>query len=292
MKNKQTQNEPKTGQLVLAATPIGNLADASSRLKDLLTRADLIAVEDTRTFRKLIAGLGIRSSGKIISYHDHNEAQRQEQILKAVAAGQLVLILSDAGMPTISDPGLVTVQAVTRAQLPVTVAPGPSAVTTALALSGLASARFCFEGFLARKGSERSRRLAALAQEERTMVFYESPHRTAKTLADFVATFGPQRQAAICRELTKIHEEVIRGPLEELADWAQGQTLRGEIVLVVAGADSPAAPEPEQLVAEVENLTQEGIRLKEASTRLAKQYPGLSSRQLYQATLAARQNQT
>lgn len=292
MKNKQTQQEPKTGQLVLAATPIGNLADASSRLKDLLTRADLIAVEDTRTFRKLIAGLGVRSSGKVISHHDHNEAQRQEQILKAVAAGQLVLILSDAGMPTISDPGLVTVQAVTRARLPVTVAPGPSAVTTALALSGLASARFCFEGFLARKGSERSRRLAALAQEERTMVFYESPHRTAKTLADFVATFGPQRQAAICRELTKIHEEVIRGPLEELADWAQGQTLRGEIVLVLAGADSPAAPEPEQLVAEVENLTQKGIRLKEASTQVARQHPGLSSRQLYQATLAARQNQT
>ena len=179
------------GVLILGGTPIGNLADASDRLRSALATADLIAVEDTRKLRTLASGLGVRTRGRVIVNHDHNETERSETIVQAVQDGQRVLLLSDAGMPTISDPGYVAAAAVAEADLPVTVVPGPSAALTALALSGLPTGRFTFEGFLARKGSERSRRLASLAGEERTMIFYESPHRTASTLADFVQTFAP-----------------------------------------------------------------------------------------------------
>lgn len=221
------------GVLILGGTPIGNLADASDRLRSALATADLIAVEDTRKLRTLASGLGVRTRGRIIVNHDHNEAERSETIVQAVQDGQRVLLLSDAGMPTISDPGYVAAAAVAEADLPVTVVPGPSAALTALALSGLPTGRFTFEGFLARKGSERSRRLASLAGEERTMIFYESPHRTAATLADFVQIFGADRRGTVSRELTKLHEEVRRGTLAELAEWAESERVRGEIVIIV-----------------------------------------------------------
>lgn len=276
------------GVLVLGGTPIGNLGDATDRLKEYLAIADLIAVEDTRTLRRLASGLGVHTRGRVITNHDHNESARSAQIVEAVEKGQLVLLMSDAGMPTVSDPGYAAAQAVAQANLPVTVAPGPSAVLSALAVSGLPSGRFTFEGFLARKGSERSKRLKSLHTEERTMIFYESPHRTAATLKDFVQVFGADRQAVVCRELTKLHEEVLRGTLQELAQWAENTQVRGEIALVVAGAEEPAPETADNLTEQVQALVEEGMRLKDAAAEIAQQY-GVSKRDLYQATLAARE---
>ena len=276
-----------TGQLILGGTPIGNLQDASERLRAALASADIIAVEDTRKLRTLAAGLGVHTSGRVIVNHDHNEEARSAQLVEAVAAGQQVLLLSDAGMPTISDPGYIAASAVAQANLPVTVIPGPSAALTALALSGLPTGRFTFEGFLARKGSDRSRRLRSLAHEERTMIFYESPHRTAATLADFADVFGAERRAVVCRELTKLHEEVIRGSLEELVSWAEETQIRGEIVLVVEGAPEPEAPEAEDVLAAVLSRVDAGERLKSACAAVAAE-SGVSKRDLYEAALAAR----
>ena len=198
-----------------------------------------------------------------------------------------MLLLSDAGMPTISDPGYVAAAAVAEADLPVTVVPGPSAALTALALSGLPTGRFTFEGFLARKGSERSRRLASLAGEERTMIFYESPHRTASTLADFVQTFGANRRGTVSRELTKLHEEVRRGTLAELAGWAESERVRGEIVIIVEGAQAPETPEAQDVVQLVLDRVAGGERLKSACAAVAAE-TGTSKRDLYEAALAAR----
>lgn len=289
-----TANDLKRGQasgegvLVLGGTPIGNLSDASDRLKRLLETADIIAVEDTRTLRRLTSGLGVRTRGKIMTNHDHNEDARSAQIVSAVESGQTVLLMSDAGMPTVSDPGYAAAAAVAKAHLPVTAAPGPSAVLTALAVSGLPTGRFTFEGFLARKGSERSKRLKSLESEERTMVFYESPHRLANTLEDFVTTFGEQRRAVICRELTKLHEETIRGSLEELVQWCAGRQIRGEIALVVEGAPEPEPEKAEDLTEAVQALVDSGIRLKTAAGQIAQEH-GVSKRDLYQAVLATRQ---
>lgn len=275
------------GVLILGGTPIGNLADASDRLRSALTTADLIAVEDTRKLRTLASGLGVRTRGRVIVNHDHNEEERSETIVQAVQDGQRVLLLSDAGMPTISDPGYVAAAAVAAADLPVTVVPGPSAALTALALSGLPTGRFTFEGFLARKGSERSRRLASLAGEERTMIFYESPHRTAATLADFVQTFGADRRGTVSRELTKLHEEVRRGTLAELAEWAESERIRGEIVIIVEGAQAPETPEAQDVVQLVLDRVAAGERLKAACAAVAAE-TGTSKRELYEAALAAR----
>ena len=275
------------GVLILGGTPIGNLADASDRLRSALTTADLIAVEDTRKLRTLASGLGVRTRGRVIVNHDHNEAERSETIVQAVQGGQRVLLLSDAGMPTISDPGYVAAAAVAEADLPVTVVPGPSAALTALALSGLPTGRFTFEGFLARKGSERTRRLASLAGEERTMIFYESPHRTAATLADFVQTFGANRRGTVSRELTKLHEEVRRGTLAELAEWAESERVRGEIVIIVEGAQTPETPEAQDVVQLVLDRVAGGERLKSACAAVAAE-TGTSKRDLYEAALAAR----
>ena len=275
------------GVLILGGTPIGNLADASDRLRSALTTADLIAVEDTRKLRTLASGLGVRTRGRVIVNHDHNEEERSETIVQAVQDGQRVLLLSDAGMPTISDPGYVAAAAVAAADLPVTVVPGPSAALTALALSGLPTGRFTFEGFLARKGSERSRRLASLAGEERTMIFYESPHRTAATLADFVQTFGTDRRGTVSRELTKLHEEVRRGTLAELAKWAESERIRGEIVIIVEGAQAPETPEAQDVVQLVLDRVAAGERLKAACAAVAAE-TGTSKRELYEAALAAR----
>ena len=275
------------GVLILGGTPIGNLADASDRLRSALATADLIAVEDTRKLRTLASGLGVRTRGRVIVNHDHNEEGRSATIVQAVQDGQRVLLLSDAGMPTISDPGYVAAAAVAAADLPVTVVPGPSAALTALALSGLPTGRFTFEGFLARKGSERSRRLASLAGEERTMIFYESPHRTAATLADFVQTFGADRRGTVSRELTKLHEEVRRGTLAELAKWAESERIRGEIVIIVEGAQAPETPEAQDVVQLVLDRVAAGERLKAACAAVAAE-TGTSKRELYEAALAAR----
>lgn len=275
------------GVLILGGTPIGNLADASDRLRSALATADLIAVEDTRKLRTLASGLGVRTRGRVIVNHDHNEEGRSATIVQAVQDGQRVLLLSDAGMPTISDPGYVAAAAVAEADLPVTVVPGPSAALTALALSGLPTGRFTFEGFLARKGSERSRRLASLAGEERTMIFYESPHRTAATLADFVQTFGADRRGTVSRELTKLHEEVRRGTLAELAERAESERIRGEIVIIVEGAQAPETPEAQDVVQLVLDRVAAGERLKAACAAVAAE-TGTSKRELYEAALAAR----
>ena len=277
----------ESGVLILGGTPIGNLADASDRLRSALATADLIAVEDTRKLRTLASGLGVRTRGRVIVNHDHNEEERSATIVQAVQDGQRVLLLSDAGMPTISDPGYVAAAAVAAADLPVTVVPGPSAALTALALSGRPTGRFTFEGFLARKGSERSRRLASLAGEERTMIFYESPHRTAATLADFVQTFGADRRGTVSRELTKLHEEVRRGTLAELAEWAESERIRGEIVIIVEGAQAPETPEAQDVVQLVLDRVAAGERLKAACAAVAAE-TGTSKRELYEAALAAR----
>lgn len=273
------------GILILGGTPIGNLSDASPRLKEALASADILAVEDSRTLKKLAAGLGVSTRGRVLVNHDHNEALRAQQIAEAVAAGQTVLLLSDAGMPAVSDPGYLAAAAVAAADLPLTALPGPSAAITALALSGLPSGRFTFEGFLARKGSDRSRRLALLAHEERTMIFYESPHRLLATLKDFAQTFGPQRRVAVCREMTKLHEEVVRASLEEAISWAESKQIKGEIALVVEGAAAPEAEEAADLTGLVLELVAGGLRLKEACAQVAESHR-VSKRDLYQATLA------
>ena len=275
------------GVLILGGTPIGNLSDASDRLRQALTTADVIAVEDTRKLRTLASGLGVRTTGRVIVNHDHNEEYRSTQLVQAVSDGNTVLLLSDAGMPTISDPGYVAASAVAAADLPVTVIPGPSAALTALALSGLPTGRFTFEGFLARKGSERTRRLNSLAAEERTMIFYESPHRVAATLTDFARVFGGERRAVVCRELTKLHEETLRGTLNELADWAHKTQVHGEIVIVVAGAEPPETPQAQDVVSFVLERVDAGERLKNACAAVAAE-TGASKRELYEAALAAR----
>ena len=273
------------GVIVLAATPIGNTEDASPRLVRLLGEADLIAAEDTRRLRALAARLGVQVTARVLSYHEHNEQARTETVLQTAAAGGTVLVVTDAGMPAVSDPGFRVVRAAAEAGVQVTAAPGPSAALTALALSGLPSDRFCFEGFPPRKPGERDRALAALADEQRTMIFFESPHRIAATLQAMAEAFGPDRPATVCRELTKTFEEVRRGPLAALAEWVSDQ-VRGELSIVVAGAE-PATPEPEDLLAEVLRRTEAGERLKDVTAELSAAHR-VSRRELYEAALRAR----
>lgn len=228
------EHEEAAGLLVLAGTPIGQVADASARLAAELARAEVVAAEDTRRVRRLASDLGVILTGRVVSYFEGNEAARTQGLVETLCAGGRVLLVTDAGMPSVSDPGFRLVAAAVAAGVRVTAVPGPSAVLTALALSGLAVDRFCFEGFLPRRAGERGRRLAELAEEPRTMVFFEAPHRAAATLQAMAAAWGEDRPAAVCRELTKIHEEVVRGPLSELVEWA-GRGVRGEVTLVVAG---------------------------------------------------------
>ena len=274
-----------TGRIVLAATPIGNSEDASPRLRHLLATADVVAAEDTRRLAGLLQRLGVRTTGRVVSHHEHNEAARAVELLDVVRAGGTVLVVSDAGMPTVSDPGFTLVRAAVEAGLPVTTAPGPSAVLAALAVSGLATDRFCFEGFPPRKAGERATVFADLARERRTMVFFEAPHRLGATLTAMVTAFGADRPAAVCRELTKTYEEVVRGGLAELAAWASGE-VRGEIAVVVAGAPGTAASMPD-LVVEVLARSDAGERLKEAVSAVA-EATGVAKRELYAAALAAR----
>ncbi len=275
------------GYIVLAATPIGNTGDASARLVEWLSAADLIAAEDTRRLQRLVKSLGVTVTGRIVSYHEHNEATRTAELLAHVQQGRTLLMVTDAGMPAVSDPGFRLVEAAVAAGIRVTAVPGPSAVLTALALSGLPTDRFCFEGFLPRKSGERASRLTELATERRTMVFFEAPHRLEVMLRALDEAFGPDRRAAVARELTKTYEEVLRGPLRELLQWAEATEVRGEIAVVVAGAPEAAAAKPEDLVAAVGTLVGRGIRLKDAVAAVAED-GRVSKRELYSAVIAAR----
>lgn len=280
----EDDGEP-SGRILLAGTPIGDVEDAPARLVRLLAEADLIAAEDTRRLRALAARLDVSLTARVVSYHEHNESERAAELVAAAEEGATVLVVSDAGMPGVSDPGYRVVAAAAAAGVPVSAIPGPSAALTALALSGLPSDRFTFEGFPARKAGERDRALAALAEERRTMVFFESPHRIGATLAAMVQAFGADRQGAVCRELTKTYEEVRRGPLAELAEWA-GRGLRGEISIVIAGA-SPQVVDPARHVDEVLARVAAGQRLKEAAAAVSAE-TGASKRELYQGALARR----
>ncbi|WP_431801557.1 16S rRNA (cytidine(1402)-2'-O)-methyltransferase [Microbacterium sp. bgisy203] len=270
--------------IILAATPIGNLGDASARLVSALESATAVAAEDTRTTQRLLRALDIANRPTLIALHDHNERQRAAELV-ARARDEDLLVLSDAGMPTVSDPGYALVTEAIAQGVEVTAIPGPSAVVTALAIAGLPTDRFTFEGFLPRKGGDRRRALGALAAEPRTMVFFEAPSRLAETLTAMADAFGAERPAAVCRELTKLHEEVVRGGLGELAAWA-AEGVRGEIVVVVGGAVARAVSADDALV-QVQALVASGVRLKDAAAEVAAQ-TGLSSRDLYQAALAAR----
>ena len=223
------------GRLVLGGAPLGQPGDVGPRLREVMAIADVLAVEDTRRLHRLASDLGVTFTGRVVTFHESVEQSRLPGLLAALADGATVLLLTDAGMPSVSDPGYTLVRAAIDAGIPVTSVPGPSAVTTALAVSGLPVDRFCFEGFLPRKAGERRSRLAGLADERRTMVFFESPHRLADALPDAAAAFGERREAAVCRELTKTYEEIRRGPLAELAEWA-AEGVKGEITLVVGGA--------------------------------------------------------
>ncbi len=275
-----------TGTLVtplLGATPIGQVGDASPRLAAELAGADVVAAEDTRRLKRLCGELGVEIAGRVVSYFEGNEAARTPRLVDALLAGERVLLVTDAGMPSVSDPGYRLVAAAVEAGIEVTAVPGPSAVLTALAVSGLPVDRFCFEGFLPRKAGERARRLAGLAAEERTMVFFEAPHRTHAALSAMAEAFGPDRAAAVCRELTKTHEEVRRGPLAALGDWA-ADGVRGEVTIVVTGAVAVAdvAADPDSFRAAVAGLEADGTSRKDAILQVARR-AGVPKREVYDA---------
>ncbi|MEV4618096.1 16S rRNA (cytidine(1402)-2'-O)-methyltransferase [Asanoa sp. NPDC049573] len=273
---------PENGRLVLVGAPLGNPGDASQRMRDALAEADVVAAEDTRRLVRLARDLGITVAGRIVSYFEGNEERRTPELVDTLRDGAVVALVTDGGMPSVSDPGYRLVRATLDAGLPVTAAPGPSAVTTALALSGLPTDRFCFEGFLPRTGAARRSRLAALAAEERTLVLFEAPHRLAAMLTDLAAAFGADRPAAVCRELTKTYEEVVRRPLGRLAEWAAAGDPKGEITLVVAGAPPAAAtrPDDEALRAEVAAAEAEGLSRRDAIAAVAERH-GVRRREVY-----------
>ncbi|MGB5935384.1 MAG: 16S rRNA (cytidine(1402)-2'-O)-methyltransferase [Ornithinimicrobium sp.] len=279
-----------TGVLVLAATPIGDVRDASPRLVEELSTAQVVAAEDTRRLRGLCDRIGVVITGRVVSYHEHNEATRTADLVELLKAGERVLLVTDAGMPSVSDPGFRLVTEAVGAGIPVTCVPGPSAVLMALAVSGLPVDRFCFEGFLPRKTGPRRRIVADLVGERRTMVFFEAPHRLDTTLTDLAEGFGQDRQAAVCRELTKIYEEVKRGALGELAAWA-AEGVRGEITVVVSGADEPPAPDIDDLVSIIASRMEAGERLKDVCRDVSAR-TGISARSLYDAAIAARSPST
>ncbi|CDR07311.1 16S rRNA (cytidine(1402)-2'-O)-methyltransferase [Streptomyces iranensis] len=277
-----------TGTLVLAGTPIGDTADAPPRLAAELVAADVIAAEDTRRLRRLTQALEVRPAGRVVSYFEGNESARTPELVESLAGGARVLLVTDAGMPSVSDPGYRLVAAAVERGITVTAVPGPSAVLTALAVSGLPVDRFCFEGFPPRKAGERLTRLREVADERRTLVWFEAPHRLDDTLAAMAEVFGPDRRAAVCRELTKTYEEVRRGPLAELAAWA-AEGVRGEITIVVEGAPAPGPEEagPAELARRVAVREEAGERRKEAIAAVA-QEAGVPKRQVFDAVVAAK----
>lgn len=281
-----TNSQSGVGQLFLAATPIGNTADASPRLKELLETANIIAAEDSRRAKRLISDLGITTNAQIWSFYDAVEEFKSPELIDRVIAGDTVLVISDAGMPTVSDPGYRIVQEAIAKDVRVSVIPGPSAVLTALAVSGLAVDRFSFEGFLPRKSGERQKFLTELVTNPRTMVFFEAPHRLAESLKDFAEVFGQEHQAVICRELTKTYEEVIRGSFQELITWSDREIL-GEITLVVAGCGEQEETTPEQWVELVATRVALGVSQRDAIAEVAKELH-VAKRDVYDAVLAAK----
>ncbi|WP_033285622.1 16S rRNA (cytidine(1402)-2'-O)-methyltransferase [Streptomyces sp. NRRL F-525] len=278
------------GTLVLAGTPIGDIADAPPRLAEELAGADVVAAEDTRRLRRLTQALGVQPKGRVVSYFEGNEAARTPELVEALLGGSRVLLVTDAGMPSVSDPGYRLVAAAVEKDIKVTAVPGPSAVLTALALSGLPVDRFCFEGFLPRKAGERLSRLREVAGERRTLVYFEAPHRLDDTLAAMAEVFGAERRAAVCRELTKTYEEIKRGPVGELAEWA-AEGVRGEITVVVEGA--PAKAEElgaDELVRRVRVREEAGERRKEAIAAVAVE-AGVPKREVFDAVVAAKSAQ-
>ena len=275
--------EKMRGKVVLAATPIGNTADVSRRLAALIENADIIAAEDTRRLYDLANRLGVRVGGQVVAYHDHNERSKADPLLDRVQEGATVLVVSDAGMPTINDPGLAIVRRAIARGLSVTCAPGPSAVLDALALSGLATDRFCYEGFLPRRHNERLKALRALRAEMRTIVFYEAPHRIRESMDDFFSVFGPGRSMALARELTKDYEEVRRGTIAQIRQTVTDDPPRGEIVLVIAGASAEEAEAAGQVspAASAEDIAREAVRysemhnvkVKDAIVRIVQEHP-------------------
>jgi 16S rRNA (cytidine1402-2'-O)-methyltransferase len=276
-----------SGRVVLAATPLGRADDASARLRAALRSAAVIAAEDTRRFRRLCSDLDVTPTGRVLSFYDANETSRVPQLLEALLAGDDVLVVTDAGMPAVSDPGYRLVSAAIDAGIAITALPGPSAVLTALAVSGLPVDRFCFEGFLPRKAGERRRQLESLAGERRTLVLFEAPHRLAAALADLADAFGADRPAAVCRELTKTHEEIRRGSLGELRHWADAGEIRGEITVVVGGAASQPAGASVDLVAEVQAREAAGLSRKDAISDVARTH-GVPKRTVFDAVVAAK----
>ncbi|MET7847288.1 16S rRNA (cytidine(1402)-2'-O)-methyltransferase [Streptomyces avermitilis] len=276
------------GTLVLAGTPIGDITDAPPRLAQELAGADVVAAEDTRRLRRLTQALGVQPAGRVVSYFEGNEAARTPELVEALLDGSRVLLVTDAGMPSVSDPGYRLVAAAVAKDIRVTAVPGPSAVLTALALSGLPVDRFCFEGFLPRKAGERLSRLKEVAEERRTLVYFEAPHRLDDTLAAMAEVFGKDRRAAVCRELTKTYEEIKRGPLEELAAWA-AEGVRGEITVVVEGAPVRGAGEldADELVRRVQVREEAGERRKEAIAAVAAE-AGIPKRDVFDAVVAAK----
>lgn len=277
-----------TGTLVLAGTPIGDIADAPPRLAQELAAADVVAAEDTRRLRRLTQALGVQPGGRVVSYFEGNESARTPELVEALLEGSRVLLVTDAGMPSVSDPGYRLVAAAVEKDIRVTAVPGPSAVLTALALSGLPVDRFCFEGFLPRKGGERLSRLREVAEERRTLVYFEAPHRLDDTLTAMAEVFGKDRRAAVCRELTKTYEEVRRGGLGELAAWA-AEGVRGEITVVVEGAPEKGAGELDagELVRRVRVREEAGERRKEAIAAVAAE-AGIPKREVFDAVVAAK----
>jgi 16S rRNA (cytidine1402-2'-O)-methyltransferase len=280
------ETSPSSGVLVLAATPIGRVADAPPRLVEELAGAGVVAAEDTRRLKRLCADLGVSIGGRVVSYFEGNEAARTPVLVEALESGERVLVVTDAGMPSVSDPGYRLVAAAVDRGITVTAVPGPSAVLTALAVSGLPVDRFCFEGFLPRKAGERGRRLASLRDEPRTMVFFEAPHRTAASLAAMAEAFGADRRGAVCRELTKTHEEVRRAGLADLAAWA-ADGVRGEVTVVVEGAaDRVDVPtDAGSLAAQVAEEEGVGSTRKEAIAEVARR-AGLPKRTVFDAVVA------
>ena len=278
----------EAGRVILAGTPLGNVRDASPRLGDALATAAVIAAEDTRRVRRLCADLGVTPRGRVVSFFDGNEQHRVPELLDVLREGHDVLVVTDAGMPSISDPGYRLVAAAVASGVAVTTLPGPSAVTAALAVSGLPVHRFCFEGFLPRKAGDRRRLLDSLAAEQRTMVFFEAPHRLAATLADLADAFGPDRPAAVCRELTKTYEQVRRGTIGELAVWAQDE-VRGEITLVVMGAVRDPEQIPAADLARAVALREVSGETRKAAIAAVATSLGVPRRVVYDAVVASKQ---
>lgn len=281
------EHTPRPGELTLAATPIGDPLDAPVRLVRALREADVIAAEDTRRLARLARDLDAPITASVIAYHEHTEAERTPWLLEALREGRRVVLVTDAGMPVVSDPGYRAVRAAIDAGLPVTVIPGPSAVLTALAASGLPPDRFAFEGFAPRTDARRVALFTELARDERTLIFFESPRRTAATLRAMAQGFGPGRPAAVARELTKTHEEVARGTLAELVAWAEAKEVLGEVVIVVGGSRTVTAS-AEDLVGEVLERTAGGERMKDAARAVAAAHEGVTGRELYALALARR----